>query len=118
MLNSRINALGTEAIAPLPLRDPLPPPLRALEWTHESGEQADVIRELFGLEGLEAEKENDLGCAYALLAFDQKSDEFWIQALRHLSSAKTKDFEKAERNLERVSKVSEIPAGGSSFAND
>jgi hypothetical protein len=112
-VTKRLTELGQGAIEPLPLPDPVPLRLRRLEWTHKPGEEAGVVRDLFG-RVLDPEHENELGCAYALLAFEQRSDEYWLRALEHLHRAQAGGFAPAGDNLSNVAKESGFSPSGSS----
>jgi hypothetical protein len=97
-VKKREEDLRASAIAPLPLPSFGPPALRRLEWegSDEDGTltlagarmlAAKTIRRLSADE-LSPTDRNDLGCAYAVLAWVERCDEHWLCAIEELRAAR------------------------------
>jgi hypothetical protein len=109
------------AISPLPPPRLMPAALQKLrcsamypdaEWA------ADVVRALTSAQRLAPADRNDLGCAYAILAWAESSDEHWLRSIADLRVVRDDpDADEDQRkiaagNLEAVAKVSEFRVDG------
>jgi hypothetical protein len=110
-----LDQLRESAIEPLPQLERMPQPLRELEWRGKSDGAADpagIVRKLRSRTS-GPEEQNELGCAYALLAWERSLDAYWLDAIDELQDAAAgSDAEVARRaraNLERVIRVSSFP---------
>lgn len=112
---SNVSQLRESAIEPLPRVDRMPARLRDLEWVGKPSEPVDaagIVRRLRG-SAVERDEHNELGCAYALLAWEHRRDEYWIDAIAALQEASKERRSKAARraiaNLDRISGESPFP---------
>jgi hypothetical protein len=94
----RARELRASAIAPLPLPSFTPAALRRLEWSgnresaifaHATARTAaaETVRRLSS-QALDPSERNELGCAYAVLAWVEHSDEHWLRAIQELRAAR------------------------------
>jgi hypothetical protein len=111
-----VTKLQESAIEPLPQVERMPRPLRELEWqTKQDGgvDAAAIIRRLRSVE-TSPEERNELGCAYAVLAWEKHLDAHWLSAIEELTAAAARGDEdvkrRAKANLDRVADVSGFPA--------
>jgi hypothetical protein len=107
--------LRASAIAPLPLPSFGPAALRQLEWSGADEDEAltpasarvlaaKTIRRL-SRDRLEPSERNDLGCAYAVLAWVEGCDGHWLLAIEELRAAESagEDIAKTARsNLDAI----------------
>ena len=114
-VRDNVDELRESAIVPLPQVERLPVDLRKLDWKDKpSGpvDAASIVRKLYGPD-LTPHHENELGCAYALLAWELSLDEYWILAIEKLQSAQKGSDDEASKlakaNLEHVTEVSGFP---------
>jgi hypothetical protein len=114
---TNLSQLRESAIEPLPGVDRMPARLRELEWVRKPDGPVDapaIVRKLSnGPRGHEAR--NRLGCAYALLAWEHRRDDYWLAAISELRAAsedgKSEAAKRAIRNLRRLSTESPFPVG-------
>ena len=103
--------LRESAIEPLPQRERLPVDLRELDWDGKKPrpDAGAMVRRLRG-RVKDAKDHNELGCAYALLAWETSRSAYWLDAIRHLREAAKDDDQElaklATKNLERVAAAS------------
>ena len=113
-LDRVIELCASSAIAPLRYVTPVPLKLRQLKWRGSVATAASTIRELTGASDLSPLEENDVGCAYAVIAWSQSVDAYWLCAFEHLRVASQGEddavAETAKENLERVRDASGMPA--------
>jgi hypothetical protein len=112
-----VKDLRKGAIEPLPQRERTPVALRELEWVDKPDGTIDpgaIVRKLYGRAST-SDEHNELGCAYALLAWTLPFDRYWIDAIAELheacdrADADSREWERADDNLARVGKVSPFP---------
>jgi hypothetical protein len=112
-----VKDLREGAIEPLPQRERMPAPLRELDWVGKPDDTIDpaaIVRNRYGRAGT-SDQHNELGCAYALLAWTLSFDRYWIDAIDELHEAcdgagpDSSKWRRADENLARVAKVSPFP---------
>lgn len=112
---ANVDQLRESAIEPLPQVERMPVGLRKLDWKEKAVGPVDAAAIVRRLRGRVAGQEdrNELGCAYALLAWELSLDQYWLSAITELRAARDgKDDEASERakaNLEQVAAVSGFP---------
>ena len=109
---TKVEELRESAIEPLPRIERMPLTLRKLEWEGKppgTVDAAAIVRRLRGATANQDEQ-NELGCAYALLAWQCSVDDYWRSAISELRAACRGDDDEARKrataNLERVAEVS------------
>jgi hypothetical protein len=105
--------LRASAIEPLPHVDRMPVPLRRLQWENKPTGQVDAAATVRRLRGRPCtpEEQNELGCAYALLAWEPRLDQYWVLAIEELRAVADDSpvGKRAGKNLEYVAAASGLP---------
>lgn len=114
---TNVGLLRESAIEPLPQVDPMPSALRNLDWLEKPDRPIDaagIVRRL-RKNAVSPDERNELGCAYALLAWEHGRDDYWLEAVKELRAAadggSTDAAKRAVENLRSLKRISPFPVG-------